>query len=951
MPRGNAPIGDDYDDPWKALGGWFLGPRAENGEVFMSIFKDIFDEHVRLRKSFFPADPEYLTEEVMLSKPYLSEVEDMRDCLMKMQEDMAGNTPFFSPRYQAHMLWDSTMPSLLGYMTAMLFNQNNVDSAASPVTTQYEQEVGQQLCDMLGYNIDPRSRQPLSWGHVTCGGSVANIEALWASRNLKFIPLSIKAALLNDDPLIGPLTFLSEDQVRIGLKTQLLVGNSESERRNSVALVECTTWQLLNVDVDEILDLEQTVCSRMRKLGKVDNIKLNGLIENEGVMNEGLFDFMRKHGLEHSPVYTCPANNHYSWPKAGTLLGLGCKGNIPINLDTNFRQNLAHLKEVLEKCLKEKKPVIAVVAVIGSTEESAVDPIKDMYALREVFKEKGLNFALLADGAWGGYFKTMLIGAPAEDVMMNTASGSFVPYCKLSPYVEEQYRNIQLADTITIDPHKSGFCPYPGGALCYRNNKMRYPIAFSHPVVLNGEGDPNLGVYGIEGSKPGAAPAGILMSHKVIGLSNFGYGRILGQCTTISKIFYALWLTVAKDDDPFVCVPLQNVPEGYNITSARKLIKETIAYKQLSEIFQNQEAKNFLTTCGPDTLINTFVVNFKGNTDIRKCNKLQDALSDAMNVFVGSNAGRVPLMLMESGLKAKAHGEGLSVFKEKLGLDQGDEDLNVMVNTCMNPWQSNESAFEISDSFRMVVLNAIGRIEDDFAIHKFVLCDQLLKNEIFIEYMTCNGIPEHHYQATVKVRMSNSYKEMVKKYRSICRQDGLPVVFETLAEKKTGTTRLNLHELLHRKDSEFRMKFSHDAAGNTVIFKVVDIPRYQRLDLSSSGTYPEKQKFFIYGDSTRTIMSHVMSKLPDFQYTAILSKRPDYLTQRMLELGVVAEMDADDGSILLELEEGKMKPTQEGRCYSVSFRGELNATICTKIDIQESVYFNKIENMSVKVGS
>ena len=54
---------------------------------------------------------------------------------------------------------------------------------------------------------------------------------------------------------------------------------------------------------------------------------------------------------------------------------------------------------------------------------------------------------------------------------------SFVPWMPLSDYVEEQYQHIQLADTITVDPHKSGFCPYPSGALCYRNEEMRYFVA------------------------------------------------------------------------------------------------------------------------------------------------------------------------------------------------------------------------------------------------------------------------------------------------------------------------------------------------------------------------------------------------------------------------------------------------------------------------------------------
>lgn len=49
------------------------------------------------------------------------------------------------------MVWDVTMPSLLGYLSGMLWNQNNVDSSTSPVTTEFETTVGKQLCEMLGF--------------------------------------------------------------------------------------------------------------------------------------------------------------------------------------------------------------------------------------------------------------------------------------------------------------------------------------------------------------------------------------------------------------------------------------------------------------------------------------------------------------------------------------------------------------------------------------------------------------------------------------------------------------------------------------------------------------------------------------------------------------------------------------------------------------------------------
>ena len=73
---------------------------------------------------------------------------------------------------------------------------------------------------------------------------------------------------------------------------------------------------------------------------------------------------------------------------------------------------------------------------------------------------------------------------------------------------------LNQCDTITCDPHKSGFCPYPAGAICYRNKDLNNFLSVTGDVVYY-HGDFNLGDVGIEGSKPGAAACGVLLANKV----------------------------------------------------------------------------------------------------------------------------------------------------------------------------------------------------------------------------------------------------------------------------------------------------------------------------------------------------------------------------------------------------------------------------------------------------
>jgi glutamate/tyrosine decarboxylase-like PLP-dependent enzyme len=82
------------------------------------------------------------------------------------------------------------MSSLLGYFMTMLYNPNNVALEASPMTTLVELRVGKQLCKLFGYNVD-EFKSPLAWGHITCGGTVANLESIWVGMFLMTLPTHI----------------------------------------------------------------------------------------------------------------------------------------------------------------------------------------------------------------------------------------------------------------------------------------------------------------------------------------------------------------------------------------------------------------------------------------------------------------------------------------------------------------------------------------------------------------------------------------------------------------------------------------------------------------------------------------------------------------------------------------------------------------------------------------
>ena len=177
----------------------------------------------------------------------------------------------------------------------------------------------------------------------------------------------------------------------------------------------------------------------------------------------------------------------------------------PVPVNNAARMDIKELDKLLLECVKKKQAVYAVVAIMGSTEHGACDPLDDIVKLREKYEcEHGLSFVIHADAAWGGYFRSTLIEPHTSSEKARRRKGlekdddSFVPKLALNPYTEKHLDSLKYCDSITIDPHKSGYIPYPAGGLCYRDQRMRYLVTWTSPVIFR-TNDQSIGIYGVEG--------------------------------------------------------------------------------------------------------------------------------------------------------------------------------------------------------------------------------------------------------------------------------------------------------------------------------------------------------------------------------------------------------------------------------------------------------------------
>ncbi|WP_437562269.1 pyridoxal-dependent decarboxylase [Sorangium sp. So ce542] len=678
---------------------WFLGPKAENADELERLIVEAIRDHSFWRRNFHPQDPTHITEQSKRHPSYLHAMDSLKDNFRSLMSFLKKSVPFFSDRYQGHMNWDTSIPSVLGYFAAMLYNPNNVAFEGSTATTILEMIVGDDLCRMLGYALpdeDAGDKAVRPWGHITCGGTVANIEAIWSARNLKFYPLSLRDALKSEPSLSAA--------------RELVVTTCDGRRALLGAL---DAWSLLNLKVDEILALP----ARLTQEYGISSDTITAAMAGHSLQHLGIQELYRRCGadLPCSPVLLVPATKHYSFPKAAAVLGIGSANVLDIPVDCDARMSLSALEATLKRCLDERRPVYTVVSVVGSTEESAVDPLKGILELRHRFQKEGLSFTVHADAAWGGYFASIL--RPDEGPRAKDAPSGPAAEVGMSRYVTAQLSALGRADSITVDPHKSGYVPYPAGALCYRNSAMRDMVTFKAPYIVHGDAEPTVGIYGLEGSKPGAAVAAVYLSHKVIRPTRSGYGQLHRKALFNCKRFYARLLCLARPEDRFVIVPVPRLPAeigGGDAESELQFIRERINRPILEELLADPEAMALLPELGPDQNILTYAVNFKHpdgsiNTSLDMMNRLNKAIYDLLSIAPGDDIYHYRMIVSTTDFSEEHYGKVfIEDYKRRLGVSASPgSTVTVLRSTMMAPWLLESPEGSILDVLEIELRDAI----------------------------------------------------------------------------------------------------------------------------------------------------------------------------------------------------------------------------------------------------
>ena len=178
----------------------------------------------------------------------------MEDVILQAAERMQDNYPYFHPLFAGQMLKPPHPIAKAAYMMAMWINPNNHAMDGSKASSPMEKEVVADLADMFGWNTH--------LGHLTGGGTMANLEALWVAGKIhpdKTIIASDQAHYTHER--ISEVLKLKFDKVATDSQGRIDVAALEEKLKNDkVGTVVCTigTTGLGSVDpLGKILELQK----------------------------------------------------------------------------------------------------------------------------------------------------------------------------------------------------------------------------------------------------------------------------------------------------------------------------------------------------------------------------------------------------------------------------------------------------------------------------------------------------------------------------------------------------------------------------------------------------------------------------------------------------------------------------------------------------------------------
>lgn len=352
-----------------------------------------------------------------------------------------------------------------------------------------------------------------------------------------------------------------------------------------------------------IAALEIEVASIISKLVGYDPVKSTGhftfggtgayLFATKLALTKCLGKESRNTGIRTEAQILASKVGHYAVKNCSDWTGVGMDNVRSIDLNEDSSMNLKHLEETMEQCYKEGKPVAMIVATMGTTDAFAIDDIRgireicDRLAEKYNVKQKPFIYADAVIGwAWSVFNTYDFKNNPME---FSEDTLKAIDECR------EKIKDINLADAIGIDFHKTGFTCYNCSMICMKDSedveilaRGREQMAYLYQFSAYTPGE-----YTLECSRGGGYALSAWCNLKYFGLE--GYRAILGNLIESEK---SLRKVIGKEDS-MVCVNEDDhgsvtLFRVYPKTLGEKLNVENFAKDQYKKEFEDENYREEL---------------------------------------------------------------------------------------------------------------------------------------------------------------------------------------------------------------------------------------------------------------------------------------------------------------------------------------------------------------------
>ncbi|HEY9617951.1 MAG TPA: pyridoxal-dependent decarboxylase [Microcoleaceae cyanobacterium] len=285
-------------------------------------------------------------------------------------------------------------------------------------------------------------------------------------------------------------------------------------------------------------------------------------------------------GIREDLKIVASAVGHYSRLNVAGWLGLGTKNLVTIPATDRSQMSLPHLETYLRQAFATGEKVAVILVTLGTTDAFGIDPIAEIVQLRDrLVQEYHVEHPphIHADAVIGWVWSVF------KDYDFDRNSLGFHPRTLNSLRdALKSIADLDLADSIGIDFHKTGYAPYVSsvflvndrqqlGLLSRAPEQMPYLYQFGHY---------HPGIYTLECSRSGGSALAALANIQLLGKQ--GYRALIGHIVEMAEML--------RDQlEQYACIAVLNDSNYGPVTLFRVYPQETDAAILLHQELTNPD--------------------------------------------------------------------------------------------------------------------------------------------------------------------------------------------------------------------------------------------------------------------------------------------------------------------------------------------------------------------------